>query len=147
WNGADNTSGYLVLMYGGSTTPRTVTVAHPLIALASDLFSYTAPGALIQQYDRFGRSTSNTYDANGLYLTQTVLVASPSPSQTTNYTYNSLGQLILTTDVSGAQSVAEQTWRDSWGRIVGVVSNCTPAVAPPNRCTGAPNPATNVMIR
>jgi YD repeat-containing protein len=118
-----------------------------VVALASQRRSYTAYGQLATIADVFGRSTSNTYDSNGLYPTQAVVTATPSPNLTTNYTFNSLGQLILSTRVNGTQSIAQQTWRDSWGRVVGTVKNCVTAVAPPSLCNAAADAATNVMTR
>lgn len=97
--------------------------------------------------ERFGHSTTYSYDSNGLYLTESVVTATPSPNLTTNFTYNSIGQLILSTKVNGSQSIAEQIWLDSWGRTVGTVENCVTAVAPPSLCNATPGPATNVMTR
>jgi len=146
WTGQDG-SGYLLLQYGGSTTARTITIAHPLIALASQKKDYTTKGQPSKVYDVFGRSTSNTYDTNGLYVTQTVVTATPSPNLTTNFTNNSIGQVILTTRVNGGTTIAEQTWRDSWGRVVGEVQNCVNAAAPPTRCTATASSTVNVLTR
>ena len=140
--GSDN----LVIYYGGQGA-RVVSVSHPLVALSSARTDYTSAGMPAHVYDIYGHSIQTTYDSNGLYPTQRVVTAAPSPNQTTNLNYNSLGQLILSTRVNGAQSVAEQLWLDSWGRTVGEVQNCVAAVAPPSLCNATPDPATNVMTR
>jgi RHS repeat-associated protein len=147
WNGTDKAVGYLLLMYGGGTSARTITIAHPLIALDSQLSTYTQYGQLTRSSDIFGHSTTTALDSNSLYPTQTVVTATPSPSLTTNYSFNQLGQLILSTRVNGGQSIAQQLWLDSWGRQVGLVQNCVTAVAPPGLCNATANSSTNVMTR
>ena len=145
YNGADLQPVQLTLLYGGA--PWTVTVTHPLLAMTSQVRDYSAPGQVTAVHDIWGHNTSTTYDANGLYPTGSVITASPSPSLVSTVVYNAVGQLIFSTRVSGAQSIAEQVWRDSWGRVVGDVKNCVPAVAPPGVCTGSADAATNVMVR
>ena len=146
YTGGDKAPQNFIIYYGGQGA-RTVNVSHPLIALQTNAYNYTAYGQVTLDHDVFGHATATTYDANSLYPTQTVITATPSPNLTTNDQYNSLGQLILSTRVNGASSIATQTWVDSWGRQVGSVSNCTPAAPPPTTCTGAADAATNVMTR
>lgn len=146
YGGADKAQTNTFIYYGGQGA-RTVVVSHPLIALASQVFDYTTYGQQWRSRDIFGRATSTTFDASSLYTTQGVVTAAPSPNLTTSYTYNALGQLILSTRVNGAQSIAEQFWLDSWGRQVGDVKDCGGAVAPPTVCTGTADAATNVMTR
>jgi RHS repeat-associated protein len=146
YTGADRGATTMLVEYGGQGA-RSVTISHPLVALASQLFDYTAYGQLSRSHDVFGNATTTTFDSNTLYPTQTVVTATPSPSLTTNFTVNSLGQLILSTKVNGSQSIADQIWLDSWGRRVGDVRNCVAAIAPPSLCNSTPNPATNVMTR
>jgi RHS repeat-associated protein len=144
--GSDRASNYLVIYYGNQGA-RTVAISHPLVALQATRIDYTSAGRPNHVFDVFGHSTTTTYDSNGLYPTQTLVAATPSPNLTTNLVYNSIGQLILSTKVNGSQSIAEQLWLDSWGRQVGVVQNCVAAVAPPSLCNASANAATNVLTR
>jgi RHS repeat-associated protein len=136
----------LVVYYGGQGA-RTVSISLPQVALQSTQTDYTSAGLPNHIFDIFGHSTATTYDSNGLYPTQNVVTATPSPSVTTNFTYNSLGQLILSTRVNGGQSIADQFWLDSWGRQVGLVRNCVAAVTPPSLCNAAADSSTNVLTR
>ena len=134
-------------MYGGNSSARTITIAHPLIALDSQRHDYTLFGQIAHTFDIFGHSTATTFDGNSLYPIQTVVTATPSPNLTSNFTYNSLGQLVLSTSINGGQSIAEQIWVDSWGRQVGTVQNCVTAATPPTLCNAAADSATNVLTR
>lgn len=145
FTGGDRAPTNLVVDYG--TTAVTFNISHPLIALNSQVYDYTTYGQVTSVHDVFGHSSTIALDSNSLYPTQTVVIATPSPNLTTNTTYNSLGQLTLSTRLDGAQSIAEQLWVDSWGRRVGDVANCVVAVAPPGLCNAAPDAATNVMTR
>ncbi len=122
YHGAYPATNNLTINYGGQGA-RTVTIVHPLVALASELFDYTAYGQLSRVHDIFSHSTTTTFDSNSLYATQSVVTATPSPNLVSSFTYNSLGQLILNTRVNGGQTIAEQIWLDSWGRQVGEIGH------------------------
>lgn len=145
YTGGDRASTNLVVDYGA--TAATFVIGNPLIALGNQLDDYTAYGQVSRVHDIFGHSAATTFDSNSLYPTQTVVTATPSPNLITNLTYNSLGQLILSTRVNGGSSIADQIWLDSLGRKVGTVENCVTAVAPPALCSATPDAQTNVMTR
>lgn len=66
YTGADKTSSNFLIYYGGQGA-RTVTISHPLVALASQRKDYTQYGQLTRTYDLFGHESRIDYNSLSLY--------------------------------------------------------------------------------
>jgi RHS repeat-associated protein len=78
YKGGDRALNNLVIYYGGPGS-RTVTISHPLVALASQRQDFTQFGQLTRTYDIFGHQSRIDYNSQSLYPIDSAQVLGSAP--------------------------------------------------------------------